>query len=47
MMITHWETAATLAAQHQHELRDAAARARRAGVTRTRRSLRSRVGRRS
>jgi hypothetical protein len=44
-MITHWETAAALAAQHQHELRSAAARARLAGVNR-RRSLRSRVGRR-
>jgi hypothetical protein len=46
-MITHWETAATLAALHQNELRAAAARARQAGVTRTRWSLRSRVGRRT
>jgi hypothetical protein len=45
-MITHWETAAVLAAQHQHELRTAAAQARQAGVTRTRRGLRARVGHR-
>jgi hypothetical protein len=37
-MMTHWETAATLATQHQHDLRVAAQTRRAAGAAGRRRS---------
>jgi hypothetical protein len=43
-MFTHWDTVATLAAQHQHELRSAADRRRQAAAGRLRARRRRRPG---